>query len=73
MEGAKELLEENKVNVIEGYYRRQLTYDDYIFLYKLLNASSKIGVPIRDADGSYRPFLDIIRDWAKVWKECSYD
>ena len=64
---------EDKVNVLEGYYRRQLTDDDYIFLYKLSNASSKIGVPIRDADGSYRPFLDIIRDWAKVWKECSYD
>ena len=64
---------EDKVNVLEGYYRRQLTGDDYVFLQQLLEASLKIGVPIRDADGSYRPFLDIIRDWAKVWKEVSHD
>ena len=64
---------EDKINVIEEYYRRQLTYDDYIFLYKLSDAFSKIGVPIRDAGGSYRPLLDIIRGLAKAWEECSYD
>lgn len=62
----EELSGEDKVNVLEGYYRRQLTDDDYVFLHKLSNVSLKIGVPIRDADGSYRPLLDIFRDWAKV-------
>lgn len=46
---------------------------DHEWLMNASEMSKQIGVPFINPDGSYRPFIDILRDWAKIWEEYSHD
>lgn len=37
---------------------------------ELIEVSEQIGVPFKDSDGNYRPLIDIMKDWARIfWEE----
>ena len=65
MEGVEGLSGEDKVN---------LQYmSDHERLMKASELSAQIGVPFTNPDGSYKPFIDVLQGWARVWEGCKRD
>lgn len=54
---------ENKVNLHYKYKSLDEQFKE------LAKASEKIGVPFTNQDGSYKPFIDVLHGWAKVWED----
>lgn len=65
MEGVEGLSGEDKVNL------QHMDADEQ--LKKAAEMSVQVGVPFINPDGSYRPLIDILRDWAKVWEEYPHE
>lgn len=40
---------------------------------KASEMSAQIGVPFTNPDGSYRPLIDVLHDWARFLKENTHD
>lgn len=65
MDGVEELSDKNKVNM------QYMSLEDKFK--KAVEASAQIGVPFTNPDGSYKPFIDMLQGWARVWEECIHD
>lgn len=65
MDGVEELSGEDKVNL------QHMSADEQ--LKTASEMSAQIGVPFTNPDGSYRPLVDILQDWARVWEENTHD
>ena len=40
---------------------------------EIIELLEQIGAPFKDSDGNYRPLIDIMKDWAKIWEEICND
>ncbi len=46
---------------------KELSIEDKLKL--AMKMSEKIGVLFKDSNGNYRPYIDILQDFAKIWEE----
>ena len=65
MEGVERLSGEDKVNL------QHMSLDEQFKI--AAEMSAQIGVPFTNPDGSYKPFIDVLQGWARVWEECKHD
>lgn len=65
MEGAEGLSGEDKISL------QNLSIDEKFKI--VAEMSAQIGVPFTNPDGSYKPLIDVIQGWARVWEECIHD